>query len=208
MKTNRYFVIAVVAVLTIAAVWIVAEAGVKSTSKPNAEYPYLTPVDYENFRQIVLKSRPVASSLKPIDILKGLGAIGVLVEGLNPNVERLGLTRQALQTDVELLLRKYGIEIEVDKSACLYYLYVNVTVLPDESGLFVVYSITVEFCDTVIPIRNPTIRIINAVVWDSGHTGFAGKEKIGKIREAVEDIVKEFINDYLAANPKQQQAEN
>ena len=203
MKTNRYFAIAVVVVLVLAAVWIVAEAGVKSTSKPNAEYPYLTPVDYENFRQIVKKSRPVLTGRNQIDILKGLGAIDVLVEELNPNVERLGLTKQALQTDVELLLRKYGIEI--DKSNMFHCLYIQVNVLPSDSG-FVAYNISVEFRDVVIPTRNPTIMIVGARVWKSGSVGYAGKEKVRSIRENVEDFVKEFINDYLAANPKEQSA--
>jgi len=204
MKTNRKLFIAIVAVLITVAVWLVAEAGVKSTSKQNAEYPYLTPEDYKNFERIAKKSRPVLAGNNSIDILKGLGAIGVLVAELTPEVESLGLTKQKLQTDVELLLRKY--DIEVTNTVYFHCLYIRVDVLPHESGLFVVYNISVEFCDVVIPTRNPTIMIVGARVWKSGSVGYAGKEKVRSIRENVEDFVKEFINDYLAANPKEQSA--
>ena len=145
------------------------------------------------------KSRLVGINVNQIDILKGLGVIGVVVEKVNTEVERLGLTQQALQTDVELLLRKYG--IEVAKNPADNYLYINVNVSPSDSGL-VAFNISVEFCDIVIPIRNPSITIHNAIVWDTGGTGSVGKKKIGSIREDVEDYVKVFINDYLAANPK------
>ncbi len=196
MKTNRYFAIAVVTVLIFAAVWVVAEAKVKQEPSVKSS---LTSEDYENLFQIVLKARVVHKITNQIDILKGLGAINVLVEGFKPEVERLGLTRQTLQTDVELLLRKYG--IEVDKSNMFNCLYINVAVLPSDLG-FVAYSITVEFCDAVIPVRNPTIRIIDAIVWKTGSVGLATKKNIRDIREGVEDDVKKFINDYLAANPK------
>jgi hypothetical protein len=55
----------------------------------------------------------------------------------------------------------------------------------------------------VIPTRNPTIMIMGAKVWANGSIGSVGKGKIGQIREVVEDHVKVFINDYLAANPKE-----
>jgi len=203
MKTNRYFVIAVVAVLIPAAVWIVAEAGVKSepsvknneSVKQNAEYPYLTPEDYENFYRIVKKSRIV--SRNQVNILKGLGAVRVLVEELTPMAEQLGLTRQALQTDVELLLRKYGIEIE--KNPKTRNLYITVSVMRNEIGV-ISFKISVEFSDIVILVRNPEI-ITSASVWQTGGYGTVGRDNFKEIRATVEDFVKIFINDYLAANP-------
>jgi len=43
--------------------------------------------------------------------LRGLQGVDVIVENLTPEVERAGLTRQQLQTDVELRLRKAGIPL-------------------------------------------------------------------------------------------------
>jgi hypothetical protein len=43
--------------------------------------------------------------------LRGLDGVQVVVEDLQPDVERNGLTRQQLQTDVELRLRKAGIRV-------------------------------------------------------------------------------------------------
>jgi len=210
MKTNRNLFIGIVAVLVTVAVWLVAEAGVKSetsiksnkSSKQNAEGAFITPEDHENFIRIINKSRIVHKIRNQVDILKGLGAISVLVEGITPDIERLGLTRQALQTDVELLLRKYGIEVEKDMP--LRGLYIVVTAMPKESGI-IAYTISVEFYDVVIPVRNPTIMIIGATVWqNSGGVGIVGTNRIRRISEDVEGHVKEFINDYLAANPKEQ----
>lgn len=199
MKTNRNLFIAIVAVLITVTVWLVAEAGDKSESSIKS---YLTSKDRENFVQIMNKSRIVHKIKNQVDILKGVGAINVLVEGMTPDIERLGLTRQALQTDVELLLRKYGIEVEKDLS--LRGLYIVVTAIPEESGI-IAYTISVEFYDIVIPVRNPTITIFGATVWQkSGGIGIVGTNKIRRITEDVEDHVKEFINDYLAANPKEQ----
>lgn len=207
MKTNRYFAIAVVAVLVPAAIWLVAEAGVKSeplvknneSVKQNAEGLYITPEDYENLIRIVKKSRYVRTVKNKIDILKGLEAIHVLVENLTPEVERLGLTRQALQTDVELLLHKYG--IETTKSPLSHVLYIKVSVLPNDLG-FVAFSISVDLTDLVIPVRNPTITIVDARVWHNGSVGSVGKNRIRSIHENVKDVVEIFINDYLAANPR------
>ncbi len=192
MKTNRNLFIAIVAVLLPAAIWIVAEAGVKSESSVK---PYLTPEDYDNFYRIVKKSRPVLRN--QVDILKGLGAVRVGVEELTPMAEQLGLTRQTLRTDVELLLRKYGIEVE--KNPKTNYLYVTVGVMRNEIGV-IGYNISVEFSDIVILVRNPEI-ITSASVWQMGGYGTVGRDNFKEIRTTVEDFVKAFINDYLAANP-------
>jgi len=210
MKTNRYFAIAIVAILLSVAVWVILEARAtfqpalknKESANQNIKGLNITLGEYETFKQIVMKSQPVyASNDKAIDILKGLGAIKLLIEtDLEPEIERLGLTEQALQTDIELLLRKYGIEISQNPE--LSYLYIRLNVVKNDLSL--IFSITVGFQDTLIPIRNPAIMIIGATVWENCSVGCVGKARIGNIREAVEDVVKVFINDYLAANPKEQ----
>src|SRR5437879_13447851 len=47
--------------------------------------------------------------------LRGLEGVWVVVEGLGPDVEQAGLTKQQLQTDVELWLRKAGIPVLTEK---------------------------------------------------------------------------------------------
>ena len=43
--------------------------------------------------------------------MRGIEGVGVVVESLDPEVERAGLTKHQLQTDVELQLRKAGIRV-------------------------------------------------------------------------------------------------
>jgi hypothetical protein len=62
------------------------------------------------------------------ETLRGLGAVHVVIEHLQPNAERAGLTRSQVQTDVELRLRKAGIRVlkEQEKLASpgMPYLYI------------------------------------------------------------------------------------
>ena len=48
------------------------------------------------------------------EILRGLDCVEVLVEGIRPNAERYGVTKQLLQTDAELHLRMHGIKVSTD----------------------------------------------------------------------------------------------
>ena len=44
--------------------------------------------------------------------LQGFNTLKVLVESLDPEMERLGLTEEQIQTDVELKLRKTGFNVK------------------------------------------------------------------------------------------------
>lgn len=51
------------------------------------------------------------------DILAGLDGVSVSVGNVNPKAEKFGLTRQLLQTDMELRLRQHGIRILTHEEA-------------------------------------------------------------------------------------------
>jgi len=53
------------------------------------------------------------------DTLKGLHGVEVVVENPGPEVEKHGLTRQQIQTDVELKLRLAGIKVFSEKERLL-----------------------------------------------------------------------------------------
>lgn len=57
------------------------------------------------------------------DILGGLKGVQVLVEGVNPEVEKYGLAQTLLQTDTELRLRQHGIRILTDDEALQQHAY-------------------------------------------------------------------------------------
>jgi len=81
------------------------------------------------------QTSPQVTFIKPVDqkdTLKGLQGVHVLVESLNPEVEKYDLTKQQLQTDVELRLRQNSIKVlseeELLSTPGKSYLYVNVNI--------------------------------------------------------------------------------
>ena len=113
---------------------------------------------------------------------------------------------QQLQTDVELRLRQNGIKVlsEEEKSLTLGMpsLYVRVSVMINDKSQLVVYSISLQLQQNVLLLRDPTKICPGASTWDTGSFGTVGESKIGTMREDIKDKVDEFINDYLAVNPK------
>jgi len=149
---------------------------------------------------------------KGCDTLIGLDSIGVLIENLHPAALEAGLSPDQLQTDVELKLRLAGIKVlskeEFRRLLLAPYLYVQVTA--GKSSNFSVYavSVNVDFKQMVFLVRDPNVVTMGAT-WRSGEVIIAGKDVITEgIRGCVRDLVDEFINDFLAANPKQQPAKN
>jgi hypothetical protein len=145
----------------------------------------------------------------PSNSLKGLRGVTVAVELLHPEAEEYGLTRKAIQTDSELRLRQNGIRVIPlnEYSTFDATLYINVgTVLSDEFPntdlRIAAVSIKVEVKQSVMLFRDPKIWR-NATTWENGHIVLCEVSKLRSfVRETVQDCVDEFINDYLAANPK------
>ncbi|MGD0829170.1 MAG: hypothetical protein ABSA09_13960 [Desulfobaccales bacterium] len=135
--------------------------------------------------------------------LVGLKGVNVLVEAMHPEAERLGLTRDQIKTDVELRLRKAGVRVlteeEVFKMPGMPYLYVRVGTLAAQDIPIIAFSIRVELKEWG--------RFTGGFegfggLWDTTSLGTVGTKNIRKIRESLGDLVDDFINNYLAANPK------
>jgi Putative peptidoglycan binding domain len=118
-------------------------------------------------------------------------------------VERAGLAKEQLQTDVELRLRKAGIRVytheELLRAQGQPYLYINAGVLLHSDG-WVSYGITVE-------LRQRASLDINAVsatvtTWSTGGFGKAGILRLHTLRDTVRDFVDQFINAYLSVSPR------
>jgi hypothetical protein len=136
--------------------------------------------------------------------LAGLTGVSVGVENMSAEAERDGLTRSALQTDVELKLRLAGIPVLTLMESVLApngaNLYLNVNMLGDEMGLYA-YSIRLELKQRVRLYRDPTV-VTPAATWGTGSVGLVGKVRLTSVRDGVRDRLDQFINAYLAANPK------
>jgi len=76
----------------------------------------------------------------------------------------------------------------------------------EEIGL-AAYSISLSLDERVLLIRDPN-KICFAKTWITGNVGTVGLSNLKDfVRESLRDYVDIFINDYLAANPKEQPVE-
>lgn len=138
--------------------------------------------------------------------LAGLGGVYVVVEEMEPDVEREGLARSTLRTDVEVKLRLAGIRVLTMIESALApgspYLYLRVTTERlRELGPFHAFEALLEFRQQVTLERKSTIALY-VPTWRTSWVGAVGTKKLDWVRERVRDQVDEFINDYLATNPK------
>jgi hypothetical protein len=136
--------------------------------------------------------------------LKGLDGVGVLVEDMSPDAVKGGLTKAAIQTDVELTLRRAGIRVlsfvEEVKAPGQPYLYVNISATTGGCGP---YSLSIELHQKVQLARNPDLST-SAATWSASGLGAVGIgvwDTLG-IRGFLKDLVHKFANDYLSVNPR------
>lgn len=142
------------------------------------------------------------------DSLVGLQGIGVIVETLRPDFEKeVGLTDQILTNDIELSLRQYGIKVltseERSKTSRLAFLYLNVNTgrLTDQPPGYI-FNILLRVRQTV-DLRTVVPKSCSAITWQTMMLGIAPTDQcFDTIRQQVKIQVEEFINEYLAANPK------
>lgn len=139
--------------------------------------------------------------------LKGLRGVSVMIESLEPEVERDGLSRSTIETDVELKLRQAGITVVPpgdQKNSLGAFLYVNVNAIQSSAnrGLYA-YSVHVAVNQVVRLVRDREVRTV-AATWSTGTIVIVGATRISaSVRENVRDQVDRFVNAYLAVNPKQ-----
>jgi len=140
--------------------------------------------------------------------LAGLTGVYVLVEGMKPDAEKDGLARSTLQTDVELKLRQEKIRVltsgERLAAPGMPYLYLRVGTfknIKSDMGLYA-FVINLELIQEVRLTRNPAITSLGATWQARGFVGTVGAENLHIVRDDVRDQVDQFLNAYLAANPK------
>jgi hypothetical protein len=138
--------------------------------------------------------------------LKGLNGVKVVVEGLKPLEEQAGLTVADLQTDVELKLRLAGIPVLTASAEApgAPFLYVRVTVVSRTTNNVWPYVLGAQLNQTVRLDRSPTTIVSGVTTWGVARVGAADPSTIrGRVRDSAKDLIDQFVNAYLAANPKQ-----
>ena len=142
------------------------------------------------------------------EVLRGLTGVKVVIENIPPDIERLGLTKKDIQSDVELKLRKIGIKVYPDfKPPSMTTLYITVnTFNPPQAKSIIAYSINIMLFETVYLKRDigtvGDLKEVRAADWNGGTVGLVGTPHITDIRKRVELQLDRFISDYLAVNNK------
>ncbi len=122
-----------------------------------------------------------------------------------------GLTAESVFNQTKKQLQGYGIKVISQKELqaipdhqrLTLTLYINIsTQLIDGIDIVPVYT-SVEFWETVQLARNPE-KFCIATTWKEGAIQMGEKKALLHITTTVRDIVQVFINDYLAANSKEQ----
>lgn len=136
--------------------------------------------------------------------LKGFDTLKVEVEPLAPDLEKAGITKEQIQTDVETKLRRAGFKIKNPRETVTPYvmLHVNVNSIDNGVGGFAV-SITSSINQFVILERDKSISSL-ANTWESRSIVSVIKEKVQGIRKFINLQMDVFINAHLKANASTQ----
>jgi hypothetical protein len=137
--------------------------------------------------------------------LKGLQGLGILVEPLDPEIEKAGVSREHLKQEVELKLRQAGIRVLTEKERVEApgkpYLYINLNAYSWREEVIYGYSLKIDFNQLILLDRDKKIGSFGTT-WYSGSAGMIGANKLKTfIKTELVDTLDKFITDYLAVNP-------
>lgn len=188
MKAKKYWILTTLFGIC-GSILLAVETRGREPSKPYLPYPH-----------------SILQQSKKSDSLIGLRGVYVFVEDKNPPAEKYGLTKKALQTETELQLQQNGIKVlskeERLKTPGMPYLYISVYTIV--RGQPAAVYITVKLKQDVTLMANHGLYC-GATTWEEERFMLVSEDKLKDIGEYVKDFVDQFINDYLAANPKDEQ---
>ncbi|HRI39674.1 MAG TPA: DUF4136 domain-containing protein, partial [Nitrospira sp.] len=135
--------------------------------------------------------------------LRGIIGLGLVIEEVSPDASADGLSQEAIRATVEQALRSKGIRLltERTRSGSSPYLYINVNTLKEELGLYA-YTVTVDLKQLVglLSMKNKKTW---GTTWSASVIGMVRQENVSQIiTDAVDPLVKDFIDDFLAVNPR------
>lgn len=130
--------------------------------------------------------------------LNGLNAVFVQVEDLPDGARLRGLTKAAIQADVEQRLRRAGMRIVTEEESVRLpgapYVYVQVS-LADHARAA---SIDVELNQGALLVRNGSV-LPSTITWR--RSALLTKPTTQSVRDAVKDRVDAFLAAWLSVNP-------
>ena len=138
--------------------------------------------------------------------LQGIKGVGVVVV-LSDDAVKAGLLKSQVQTDVELKLRRDGIKV-LSQAEYGPILHINVFAMAMQSvdkqnTLGYVCFVNSALFEVVQILRSG--KSIEASTWRTIGIVYGPQDKFSSyVRRHISDSLDMFLNDYLAANPKEQ----
>jgi hypothetical protein len=137
--------------------------------------------------------------------LKGLPGVFVVVDDLDPVIEKAGLTKADIQNQVEQELKLAGIPILSREQWVTTpggpYLHVNAFVVSSDDSVWP-FFIEVSSMQRVA-LERSSVNIFFAPTWSVATVGSVGSNRLRQIKDIVKDYVDQFVKAYRAVNPKQ-----
>ena len=137
------------------------------------------------------------------ETLKGLPGVEVVIYDISDGLKKRGITEELIKNDVEVRLRKAGIKVFMSNSDRKFLtsgrpqLIVSMFYYKSESCSAVDMNLGLSQDAT---LHRNSFFGARTETWEYGFLGI----NLGTrpIKNATGDVVDQFINDYLAANPK------
>lgn len=137
------------------------------------------------------------------DTLRGLPGVEVVVEPFAPELDRDGLTVEAVRRAVDGQLRAAGVPIFASQrsntSPAQPYLYIAVTGLRFDGGAAWALALQVEVRQSVRSAVTES-RIVDAVTWDQHTVLVVPTRQLPSVREEITTLVTSFVDDWHATH--------
>lgn len=137
------------------------------------------------------------------DTLRSLPGVEVIVEPLQPEIERAGLTRAAIRAEVVRRLSSGGIRVYATQaenaSPAKPYVYVNVNALGLPRGAGYAVAVQVQVRQTLRSVVTES-SIVDALTWDALTVLHVTRDTMPDVRPAIDQFVDQFIADWKAVH--------
>jgi hypothetical protein len=135
-------------------------------------------------------SRVLGQGSLDASTLKGIREVQVAIGDLSDSAQALGLEEEAMQTDVELQLRRAGMRVSTTPGGA--FVYVSVSVVGRAS------AIRVELNQSARLLLSGEVWTVTT--WSKDY--LEENSTAESVRSHFKEIVDAFVNDWLSVNPK------
>jgi len=136
--------------------------------------------------------------------LKGLKAVSVVVQELDPDLKKSGVSETQVKTDTEERLKRSGIEVLSGKQRLQApgqpYLFIVIVSACDDVTSLCALDVGVRVVERVRLVRDSQIET-NTSIWRQEVITVRDKDHLGEARKLVSDFVEQFKAALQIANP-------